>query len=68
MVKKLLKLNKNEEEDYEAIGKIKHEIKENVRILNLILVIKYIILWFHFKKNKHVLLSLYVIALMFAIL
>jgi len=68
VVKKLLKLNKNKEEDYEAIGKIKHEIKENVRILNLILVIKYIILWFHFKKNKHVLLSLYVIALMFAIL
>ena len=53
VVKKLLKLNKSKEEDFEAIGKINHEIKENIRILNLILVIKYLILRFQFKRNKH---------------
>ena len=68
VLKKLLKLNNNNEEDFEAIGKIKHEIKENIGILNLILVFKYIILWFQFNKNKHMLTPLFVIALMLDIL
>lgn len=54
VLKKVLVNNKNKEEDLAALDKIKLEIKENLKILNLILVIKYLILGFHFKMNKHI--------------
>lgn len=51
-VKKTLRLNQSKDEDKASIDKIKLEIKENLKMFNLPLFVRYLILMFKFKKSK----------------
>lgn len=53
ILKKTLKMNVSKEEDIASIKKINIEIKGNLKIFNVLLVVKYLILVLRFKYRKH---------------
>ena len=53
IVKKTLKMNLTKEEDLASIEKIKLELKQNYKIVNILLIAKYYILLLKFKYRKH---------------
>ncbi|WP_147678942.1 glycosyltransferase family 2 protein [Algibacter pacificus] len=49
IVKKTFKMNLNKEEDQASMEKIRLELKENLKQFNILLSLKYFILWLKFK-------------------